>query len=155
MANNTFTYVGVYDSIAAAEADFEAVKALRQDDLIHVYDMAVVANGPEGKVEIVERSQKSLQHGMEGGALVGLILGELPGAVIGGALGALGGHLRKGFSGDDAKRLGAALQAGQAALVVVGDEPLESNIGSAMTRAAWRVNGTIDTAIEELATATS
>jgi hypothetical protein len=42
MANNTFTYVGVYDSIAAAEADFEAVKALRQDDLTHVYDMAVV-----------------------------------------------------------------------------------------------------------------
>lgn len=154
MAENTYTYVGVYDTLSAAEEDFETLKALAQDDLAHIYDMTVVTNDPQGKGEIVDRSQKSMQHGMEGGAIVGLILGDLPGALVGGAIGALGGHRRKGFSGDDAKKLAEALRAGQAALVVVGDAQMASTVEGAMAGALWRAEGTIDADISELEAAT-
>lgn len=150
MADTTYTYLGAYETVTAAEQDFQTLKDLRDDDLVHIYDMAVVANDSDGKTQIVDRSQKSLQHGMEGGALVGLLLGEIPGAVIAGAIGALVGHKRKGFSGDDVKKLGEALKAGQAALVVVGDAQLASAVEGAMAGALWRAKGTIDADIQAL-----
>jgi len=151
MAKQTFVYIGAYDDVASAKLDFAVLKELRQDDIVHLYDMAVVTNDAQGHAEIVERSQKSMQHGMEGGALVGAVIGLLPGAIIGGAVGALGGHKRKGFSADDVKKLGGALRGGQAALVAVGDDQLTRIVESTMARATLRAQGALDADVEELA----
>jgi uncharacterized membrane protein len=152
MAVDTFiAFVGVYDSAADADADYQFIKDLHtKEGLIDAYDAAVVEHRPDGKVKITKKHETPTRVGGVLGAGVGLATGLVvalfPFAAIGGGLlvattgggailGALAGHAAAGMSRHDLKELGEELDAGQAGLVVVGVSDMGAKIERAMKRA--------------------
>jgi uncharacterized membrane protein len=144
-------YVGVYDDVAAAEADYELVKDLHTEaGLIDGYDAAVVERSEDGKTKIVKKHETPTRvGGVLGGGVglaTGLVVALFPFAAIGGGLlaattaggailGAVAGHAAAGMSRDDLKQLGEALDAGQAGLVVVAVSDMGAKVERAMKRA--------------------
>src|SRR5690242_20914302 len=152
MAVDTFiAFVGVYDSVSDADADYELVKDLHtKAGLIDAYDAAVIEHRADGKVKITKKHETPTRAGGVLGAGVGLATGLVvalfPLAAIGGGLlavttgggavlGALAGHAAAGMSRHDLKELGEHLDAGQAGLVVVGVSDMEAKIEKEMRRA--------------------
>jgi uncharacterized membrane protein len=152
MAVDTFlAYVGVYDDVAGADADYQAVKDLHtKAGLIDAYDAAVIERRADGKVKITKKHETPTRVGGVAGAgaglATGLVVALFPFAAIGGgllavatgggaALGALAGHAAAGMSRKDLKELGEHLDAGQAGLVVVAVSDMEVKIERAMKQA--------------------
>jgi uncharacterized membrane protein len=152
MAVDTFmVYVGVYENVEDARADYQAVHDLHtKDGLIDAYDAAVIERKENGKVKIVKKHETPTRVGGVGGGAIGLATGLVivlfPAAAIGGgllaattaggaALGAVAGHAAAGMSRKDLKELGEHLDKGQAGLVVVAVSNLGSDITAAMTQA--------------------
>ena len=152
MAIDTFiAFVGVYDSAADAEADYDLVKDLHtKAGLIDAYDAAVVERRADGNVKIIKKHETPTRAGgVLGGGVglaTGLVVALFPFAAIGGGLllattgggailGAVAGHAAAGMSRHDLKELGEHLDAGQAGLVVVGVADMEANIERAMKKA--------------------
>ena len=137
---NVFVYIAGYGSVDDAWLDYDAVKDLHSSGVIGTYDAAVVQKDADGKVH-VNKHEKPTQKGAWTGAAVGAVVGILfPPSLIGGALvgaagGGLIGHLWKGMSRSDMKDLGEALDAGTAALVVVGESEPAKKIAQATTHA--------------------
>jgi uncharacterized membrane protein len=145
-------YVGVYDSVDDAEADYGLVKALHtEDDLIDAYDAAVVERREDGKVRIVKKHETPTRvGGVLGGGIglaTGLVVALFPFAAIGGGLlagataggavlGAVAGHAAAGMSRHDLKELGEHLDSGTAGLVVVAVSDMGAKVEQAMNRAA-------------------
>ena len=152
MAVDTFiAYVGVYDSVSDANADYEFVKDLHtKANLIDSDDAAVVERRADGKVKITKTHETPTRvGGVLGGGVglaTGLVLVLFPFAAIGGGLvlattaggavlGAVTGHAAAGMSRHDLKELGEHLDEGQAGLVVVGVSDMGSKIEHAMKKA--------------------
>jgi len=152
MAVDTFmAYVGVYPSVADADADYQLVKDLHTEaGLIDAYDAAVLERRADGKVKITRKHETPTRvGGVLGGGVglaTGLIVALFPFAAIGGGLlaattaggavlGAVAGHAAAGMSRHDLKELGEQLDAGQAGLVVVGVSDMSAKIERAMARA--------------------
>jgi uncharacterized membrane protein len=57
-----FFFAGVYADHDAAEADYEAIKALHAKHDIGSYDAATITKDPSGKVKL-EKTEKPAQHG--------------------------------------------------------------------------------------------
>src|SRR6476619_7431711 len=123
MAIDTFfAFLGVYDDVEDAKADYDAVKVLHTDaGLIDAYDAAVVERKESGKVKIVKKHETPTRVGgvLGGGAglATGLVIVLCPAAAIGGGLllgttaggavlGAIAGHASAGMSRGDLKELG-------------------------------------------------
>jgi uncharacterized membrane protein len=106
-----FLYAAVYDEIADAEADYEAVFDLHAAGAIGTFDSAVIRKEADGKVRVT-KTEKPTQHGAWTGAAVGALVGIIfPPAIIGSAIvgagaGGLTGHLTRGISRGDLKDLG-------------------------------------------------
>lgn len=134
-----FLYAAAYDSIDAADADFEAVFDLHAAGAIGTFDAAVIEKS-DGKVH-VHKTEKPTQHGAWTGIGVGAVLGILfpPSiigtAVVGGVVGGVTGHLWKGMSRGDLKDLGETLDEGQAAIIVIGESKIEEQLEKALKRA--------------------
>jgi uncharacterized membrane protein len=144
-------YVGVYDSVGAAEADYELVKDLHTEaGLIDGYDAAVIERQADGKTKIVKKHETPTRvGGVLGGGIglaTGLVVALFPFAAVGGGLlaattaggailGAVAGHAAAGMSRDDLKELGDTLDAGQAGLVVVAVSDMGAKVERAMKRA--------------------
>jgi uncharacterized membrane protein len=152
MAVDTFmAYVGVYPSVADAEADYELVKDLHTEaGLVDAYDAALLERRPDGKVKITKKHETPTRVGGVLGAGVGLATGLVvalfPFAAIGGGLlaattaggavlGAVAGHAAAGMSRSDLKDLGEQLDAGEAGLVVVAVSDMGAKVKEAMRRA--------------------
>jgi len=152
MAVDTFiAYVGVYDDVSDADADYQLVKDLHtKAGLIDSYDAAVIERRADGKVKITRKHETPTRVGGVLGAGVGLATGLVvalfPFAAIGGGLlaattgggavlGAVAGHAAAGMSRHDLKELGEHLDAGQAGLVVVGVSDMGAKIERAMKKA--------------------
>jgi hypothetical protein len=60
-------------------------------------------------------------------------------ALVGAAIGGVSGHLWKGMSRADVKEFGDAIDAGEAALVVVGETTIEAAIEKAQLKAQKKV----------------
>jgi uncharacterized membrane protein len=152
MAVDTFiAYVGVYDDVSDADADYDLVKDLHtKAGLIDSYDAAVVERRAGGKVKITKKHETPTRvGGVLGGGIglaTGLVVALFPFAAIGGGLialttaggavlGAVAGHAAAGMSRHDLKELGEHLDAGQAGLVVVGVSDMGSKIEHAMKKA--------------------
>ena len=152
MAVDTFiAYVGVYDSVSDADADYEFVKDLHtKANLIDSYDAAVVERRADGKVKITKKHETPTRvGGVLGGGVglaTGLVVALFPFAAIGGGLlavttgggavlGALAGHAAAGMSRKDLKELGEHLDAGQAGLVVVAVSDMEAQVERELKRA--------------------
>src|SRR5262252_2767508 len=152
MAIDTFiAYVGVYDNVSDADADYALVKDLHtKENLIDSYDAAVIERRADGKVKITKKHETPTRVGGVLGGGVGLatclVVALFPFAAIGGglialttaggaALGAVAGHAAAGMSRHDLKELGEHLDAGQAGLVVVGVSDMGAKIEQAMKKA--------------------
>ena len=152
MAVDTFiAYVGVYDNVSDADADYDLVKDLHtKAGLIDSYDAAVIERRARGKVKITKKHETPTRvGGVLGGGVglaTGLVVALFPFAAIGGGLialttaggavlGAVAGHAAAGLSRHDLKELGEHLDAGQAGLVVVGVSDMGSKIEHAMKKA--------------------
>ncbi|HYB16056.1 MAG TPA: DUF1269 domain-containing protein [Streptosporangiaceae bacterium] len=152
MAIDTFmAFVGVYDDVSDADADYELVKDLHvKEGLIDAYDAAVIEHRADGKVRITKKHETPTRVGgvLGGGAglATGLVLALFPFAAIGGGLlavttgggavlGALAGHAAAGMSRKDLKELGEHLDAGQAGLVVVAVSDMGAKVEREMKRA--------------------
>ena len=131
-----FLYAALYDDVAAAEADYEAVFDLHALGAIGTFDSAVIRKDEEGKVRVT-KTEKPTQHGAWTGAAVGALVGIIfPPAVIGSAIvgagaGGLTGHLTKGLSRGDLKELGEELEGGTAAVIVIGESKIEEQLEKA------------------------
>ena len=144
-------YVGVYDSVEAAEADYQLVHDLHSEaGLIDAWDAAVIERRDDGKVKIVKKHETPTRVGGVLGGGVGLATGLVvvlfPFAAVGGGLlaattaggavlGAVAGHAAAGMSRHDLKELGEQLDAGTAGLVVVAVADMGAKVEAAMKRA--------------------
>jgi uncharacterized membrane protein len=130
-----FLYAAVYGQIADAEADYEAVFDLHAMGAIGTFDSAVIRKEEDGKVRVT-KAEKPTQHGAWTGAVVGALVGIIfPPAILGGAIvgvgaGGLTGHLTRGISRGDLKELGEELEAGSAAVIVLGESKIEEQLAS-------------------------
>jgi uncharacterized membrane protein len=150
-----FLYAAIYDEIADAEADYEAVFDLHAAGVIGTFDSAVIRREEDGKVRVT-KTEKPTQHGAWTGAGVGALVGILfPPSIIGTAIvgagaGGLIGHLRSGITRDDLKDLGEELERGDAAVIVLGESKIEEQLEKAVTRANKLIEKQIDADAEEL-----
>ena len=139
-----FVFIGSYSSVDDAEMDYTAVKQLYSDGVIDTYDGAVVEKDADGNVH-VSKHEKPTQKGAWTGVGVGAVVGVLfppaiiPMAAAGGVTGGVIGHVWRGMSRSDMKDLGDTLDAGTAALVVVGKSSLADKIAKATAKAQKRV----------------
>jgi uncharacterized membrane protein len=159
-------YVGLYDSVADAEADYQLVKDLhREAGLIDAYDAAVVERREGGKTKIVKKHETPTRAGgVLGGGVglaTGLVVALFPFAAVGGGLlagttaggailGAVAGHAAAGMSRHDLKELGEHLDAGQAGLVVVAVADMGAKVETAMERATQLQQKQLQADIAEL-----
>ena len=109
-----------YDSKEAAEADYEAVKAMYKEAGVgHAFDAAVLERGADGKVKVADKHEASTRHDAWVGLAIGAVAAILPGiglgvgAAVGAGVGAVTGHLKGGMSNDDLKELGTVLDDGR------------------------------------------
>ena len=144
-------YVGVYDSVDDAKADYQVVHELHTEaGLIDAYDAAIVERREDGKARIVKKHETPTRAGgVLGGGMglaTGLVLVLFPFAAVGGGLlaattgggailGAVAGHAAAGMSRHDLKELGEHLDRGTAGLVVVAVSDMGAKVESAMKRA--------------------
>jgi uncharacterized membrane protein len=126
MSKPMFFFTGVYETVAQAENDYDAIKALHDNGDIGSYDGAVLSKKEDGEIN-VNKDEKPVKHGgwiglAAGAAAVVLFPVAAPVALAAGAagVGAWVGHLAHGMSRDEAKGMAEQLQPGQAALIVVG-----------------------------------
>ena len=144
-ADGVFIYVGTYASEVDARADYEVVKDLHAQGAVGTYDAAVVTKDDKGKVH-VDKDETTTRHGAWGGAGVGALVGILfppsiiGSAVVGAAIGGVSGHLWKGMSRADVKEFGDTIDAGEAALVIVGETTIESYVEKAGLKAQKKVS---------------
>jgi uncharacterized membrane protein len=145
-------FVGVYDSVADAQADYQLVHDLHSDaGLIDAWDGAVIERRDDGKVKIIKKHETPTRvGGVLGGGVglaTGLVVALFPFAAIGGGLlaattaggailGAVAGHAAAGMSRHDLKDLGEHLDTGTAGLVVVAVSDMGAKVETAMKRAA-------------------
>ena len=149
-----FLYAALYDNIADAEADYEAVFDLHAAGAIGTFDSAVIGKEDDGKVRVT-KTEKPTQHGGWTGAGVGALVGIIfppaivASAVVGAGAGALTGHLTGGISRGDLKELGEELEAGTAAVIVLGESKIEEQLEKATTRANKLIEKQIDADADE------
>lgn len=150
-----FLYAAVYDDLAEAEADYEAVFELHAVGAIGTFDSAVLYKDEDGKVH-VSKTEKPTQHGAWTGAGVGALVGILfpPSligtAIVGAGAGGLIGHLTGGISRGDLKELGEELEQGSAAVIVLGESKIEEQLEKATQRATKLIEKEIDADADEL-----
>ena len=150
-----FIYIGTYPSEAAARDDYHVVKDLHASGAVGTYDAAVVTKGDWGKVH-VSKDEMATRHGAWGGAAVGAVVGILfpPSiigtALVGSAVGGVSGHLWRGMSRSDVKELGDVIDAGQAALIVVGDSKVEQALDKATLKADKHVAKELDVSPKDI-----
>ena len=151
-----FVYAAVYADRADAEADYETLLDAHAAHLVGSYDVALMYKDDEGKVH-VSKHEKPTQHGAWTGAGVGALVGIifppsiLGAAVVGAAAGGGIGHALGGMSRSDAKDLGEHLDAGQAALIVIGKSRVQEQLDKALTRAEKSEEREIDADGKQLA----
>jgi uncharacterized membrane protein len=155
-----------YDSVEAAEADYEAVKALYYEvEVSHDFDAAVIARREDGKIEVVKKHEQPTRHGAVHGLGWGLAVGAacaifpavglLGGLAVGGgagaAIGAVTGHMKGGMEDDDLKALGEVLGQGEAGLIVVYATNMADQVAANIKAINKHISKEIDANADELA----
>jgi uncharacterized membrane protein len=153
--NAVFIYIGTYSSEPAARADYDLVKDLHLAGAVGTYDAAVITKDAAGKVH-VNKDEMATRHGAWGGAAVGAVVGILfppaiiGSAIVGAAVGGVGGHLWRGMSRADVKEFGEIIDAGQAALLIVGEDKLAEAVDKAGLKAEKHVAKELDVSAKDV-----
>ncbi len=147
-----------YDSLDAAEGDYQAVKDLYYAAGVgHLFDAAVVQKSEDGKIKVVDKHEQSTRHGAWKGLAIGAVVAILPGiglgvaAAAGAGIGAISGHIKNGMSNDDLKELGSVLENGEAGLIVLYATNMADQVSAAITAENQFVSDEIDADADELA----
>jgi uncharacterized membrane protein len=154
--HNWFVFVGAYENPADAENDFIGIKEAKAIGLIGKYQSALFEKEADGKVKVLNTDSTTRATGAKWGAAVGAVMGVifppslLSGLVWGTALGALAGNIGKGWSSGDIKELGAALEPGEAGVVVVAQATPEVAAKRLLKLAAAVEKKQIDEDVKEL-----
>jgi uncharacterized membrane protein len=154
-ADAVFLYLGTYPNEGAARADYDVVKDLHAVGAVGSYDAAVVTKDEDGKVH-VNKDEMATRHGGWGGAAAGAVIGILfppaiiGSAIVGSAIGGVSGHLWRGMSRSDVKELGDIIDAGEAALLIVGQSTIEAAIDKADLKAEKHVTKEINADAKEV-----
>lgn len=144
-----FVFIGAYEDVEDATADYTEVKDLYSRGVIDTYDAAVINKDFDGTVHVSKR-EKPTQKAAWTGAIVGAVVAVLfppaiiPMAAAGGLTGGLLGHIMAGMSRADLKELGETLDIGTAALVVIGKTSLAEKLAKAVTRAEKTIEKQIE-----------
>jgi len=163
-----FLYVlaASYDDVAAARADFEAVRALYDKiKASHEFDAAVLVKNEKGKVKIEKTYEAGTRHdalkglgwGMAAGAAAALfpaigIWGALAAGGAGGAaIGGIVGHVQTGMKRGDLKELGDVLDRGQAALIVVYRANVADQVAAIIKAENRYVSQVVDATADQIA----
>ncbi|HTO00390.1 MAG TPA: DUF1269 domain-containing protein [Microthrixaceae bacterium] len=140
-----FLFIGTYPSEEVAREDYGVVKALHESGFVGSFDAAVLTKDASGKVH-VNKDEMATRHGGWGGAAAGAMVGILfppaviASALIGGAIGGVSGHLWRGLSRSDVRELGELIDAGEAALLVIGATTLEDALSKIEMRAERQIS---------------
>jgi uncharacterized membrane protein len=163
-----FVMAASYETKEAAEADYEAIKALyREVQASHDFDAAVLERDDEGKVHVVKKHEQPTRHGVAKGIGYGLAVGAaaaifpafaLGGALVaggtaGGLIGAVKGHMKGGMKDDDLKELGATLEKGRYGLIAVYATNMGDQIAANIKAVNRYVSAEIDAQADALADA--
>jgi uncharacterized membrane protein len=114
-----------YPDVSTAEQVRGALVGASKEHLLQLQDAVVVEHQPDGKIKL-HQAMSPAASGAAGGALWGgfiglLFLAPLLGMAVGAASGAVAGKLADvGVNDDFMKNLGASLEPGGAALIVLG-----------------------------------
>lgn len=119
-------YIAVYDSVEAATSDLNDIEQLHKDDLVGIYDAAVV-DEQNGKPHIVKRADRPRIR------VIPEDLGFGP------------------LSRKELKGAAAELGANEAGLIVIGEPTIEKALDEAVTRATKTLKQTVDATTDELA----
>ena len=136
-----FLFVGIYDDAAIAEDDLGIVRDLHEAKVIGTYDAGIAVKDADGDVKVKRSgSEHAGWTGVGAGAVVGLLFPPsiIAMAAAGGAVGGVIGHFSRGLSRSDVKDLGELLDAGQAALIVIGKDRISAELEKAGLRAGKR-----------------
>ena len=170
MSDQSFVYVlgASYDSVDAAEADYDAVRALYSElGASHTFDAAVISKNDDGKVKINKTFEEGTRFDAITGAAIGLAVGVVAalfppigiwaalaaGGVGGAAIGGVVGHLHSGLKRGDLKELGDVLDAGEAGLIVVYSADLGDQISTLVKAENRFVSEAIDADADKIAAA--
>jgi uncharacterized membrane protein len=152
---NVFVFLGAYAGEADARADYDVIKQLHDEGAVGTYDAAVVTKDADGDVH-VDKDELPTRHGAWTGIAAGAVLGIIfppsiiGSAAVGGLAGGAIGHLWHGMSRGDVKDLGEGLDAGEAALIVIGDDKLADQLDKAKLHAIKEVKKQIDADADDL-----
>lgn len=122
-----FVFAGSYADVDDARMDYDAIKALHQQDWIGKYQAAIFQKSADDKVEVLDTTSTTRSTGAKWGGAIGAVFGLIfpPGLLLGAAagagIGALVGNFTKGWDKSDVEDLGALLDAGQAGVILVAE----------------------------------
>ena len=71
-------------------------------------------------------------------------------AIVGGAIGGVSGHLWRGMSRADVKDLGEVIDAGQAALLIVGESTIQDAVDKAQLKAEKHITKELNANAKEV-----
>ncbi len=154
-ADGVLIYIGTYPNEDLAQGDYDIVKDLHAAGAVGAYDAAVITKDKDGKVH-VNKDETATRKGAWGGIAVGAAVGLLfppsiiGSAAIGAAVGGVGGHLWKGMSRSDAKEFGELIDAGEAALLVVGESTIQEAIDKAELKAERHIERELDVSAKDV-----
>ena len=147
-----------YDSVSAAEVDYQAVKELYAAAGVgHDFDAAIVERGADGKVKVAKKHEASTRHGAWEGLAIGTLTAILPGiglgvgAAAGAGIGAIAGHVKGGMKDSDLEQLGAVLDKGAAGLIVIYATNMADQVAASLKATDRYVSDAMDVDADALA----
>ena len=148
----TFLFVAAYDAREDAQLDFDGIRRLHATGLLGTCDAALVTKSA-GKVHVHEQpAQRGAWSGLAVGALLGVLFPStvLAAGVAGATMGGLVGHFWRGMSRSAVREIGTLLDAGEAAVIVIGVSEIEGDVAKALRHAQRRITEQIDAAASDL-----
>ena len=141
-------FAATYDSLDAAETDYDAIKSLYYDEhILDTFDAAVISKDDKGKVKIVKKHEQPLRQGAWVGGGSGWRRAVRAssrrrcrgrhhvGCRDGRGRGGHAGHAAGGMSRSDLKDLGETLDSGQAAVVAVAAAAIADRVAESLKNA--------------------
>ena len=154
--DGVFVFLGVYDELAEAQADFDSIKVLKHEKFLGGYESALVEKTLDEKIKVINTDATERTWAAKVGAISGAAIAVifppslLVGALAGAGVGALAGNFRRGMKKGDVKALAEALEPGQAAVIVIAETTVEEGLEHLMKRAKKIMKEQVDIEAAEL-----
>jgi uncharacterized membrane protein len=135
-------YIAAYNDPNAAQADWDAIKQLAQDDVITVEALVLVNRDMDGKIDVKDNFHTvgvAAGLGAAGGLLIGLIFPPafLASGVVGGAVGAgVGGLVSAHRESEIKKDVEDVLPPGSSGIITLFDITWKPKVDEALSKAS-------------------